>query len=419
MTYVEFFVPDAIENISTCLTGNPGRVIFVGENLPLMEKQAMRYRMVLLGRGTDVGFICKKVERNDLRAIIDALSEIIETYGPCIFDLTGGSELYLVATGIVYDRYRDIGVQLHKFSVMENKVIDCDESGRVLTEELTPKFSVEENIRIYGGDIVYENEKAGGTRRYVYTEEFRNEISAVWDISRKDAKRWNRFAGILAIAFTFRKSEDALSVSAPIPELLRELKKAGFKNEPYDEVFRELKEAGLLTDYSAENDVFRFTVKNEEVRHFLTKSGQVLEMAVWAAACGAKSAIGTNTYNDAMTGVMIDWDGNLHKSGRTVDTENEIDVIMMRGLIPVFVSCKNGSVGMDELYKLNTVADRFGGRYAKKVLVTTSLGDSGFASYFRQRAADMKIRLVEQAQEYSLDELEELVDSFRLNGFAR
>ena len=186
MTYVEFFVSDAIENISTCLTGNPGRVIFVGENLPLMEKQAMRYRMVLLGRGTDVEFICKHVERNDLRGIIDALSGIIETYGPCIFDLTGGSELYLVATGIVYDRYREVGVQLHRFSVRENKVIDCDEDGHVLTEKLVPKFSVEENIRIYGGDIIYEHEKAGGTHVWTYSEELKQDLSAIWDVCRTD-----------------------------------------------------------------------------------------------------------------------------------------------------------------------------------------------------------------------------------------
>ncbi|MBQ3004644.1 MAG: hypothetical protein IJD88_01815 [Clostridia bacterium] len=69
-----------------------------------------------------------------------------------------------------------------------------------------------------------------------------------------------------------------------------------------------------------------------------------------------------------MTGVVIDWDGKLHDENteKVLDTENEIDVLMMHGVIPVFVSCKSSSVDSNELYKLNTIAEKFGGPYAKK-----------------------------------------------------
>ena len=52
--------------------------------------------------------------------------------------------------------------------------------------------------------------------------------------------------------------------------------------------------------------------------------------------------------------------------------------MLMRGVIPVFVSCKNGAVDSNELYKLNTVADRFGSIYAKKIIAATYLGKMGF-----------------------------------------
>ena len=45
----------------------------------------------------------------------------------------------------------------------------------------------------------------------------------------------------------------------------------------------------------------------------------------------------------------------------------------MRGLRPIFISCKNGSFLPEELYKLSAVAKHFGGEYAKKVLVTNYL----------------------------------------------
>jgi len=75
--------------------------------------------------------------------------------------------------------------------------------------------------------------------------------------------------------------------------------------------------------------------------------------------------------------------------------------------VPVFVSCKNGFVTQEELYKLNTIAHRFGGDHAKKVLVATSLdfmGESGY--YLRQRASDMNIRIVDDAYIMDDDELE-------------
>ena len=82
-------------------------------------------------------------------------------------------------------------------------------------------------------------------------------------------------------------------------------------------------------------------------------------------------------------------------------TLHEIDVILMKGMIPVFVSCKNGNVEEDELYKLDTVASRFGGTYAKKVLIATKLGKKpGGVEHFKQRARDMKIHLIDGVHEF-------------------
>lgn len=102
------------------------------------------------------------------------------------------------------------------------------------------------------------------------------------------------------------------------------------------------------------------TYKNEQVKKCLNQAGQALEMKVYVTANG-----------------LIDADG-----------------------VPVFISCKNGIVTADELYKLSTVAERFGGQYSKKVLVVTaleSLGEAG--NYLRQRTKDMNIRLIEDIRD--------------------
>lgn len=92
-------------------------------------------------------------------------------------------------------------------------------------------------------------------------------------------------------------------------------------------------------------------------------------------AKAAKDKDGAPKYNDIVNGAYIDWDSTIHDiTDEEKDTENEIDVILMRGLVPIFISCKNGYVDENELYKLNSVAEKFGGPYVQKVLIATYFG---------------------------------------------
>ena len=78
----------------------------------------------------------------------------------------------------------------------------------------------------------------------------------------------------------------------------------------------------------------------------------------------------------------------------------------MRNLIPLFISCKNGSVKANELYKLKTVAHTFGGEYGKMALVATSIPEKGDdVAYLRQRASDMGITLIEDVRNMTDEEL--------------
>ena len=101
--------------------------------------------------------------------------------------------------------------------------------------------------------------------------------------------------------------------------------------------------------------------------------------------------------DDCRIGVHIDWDGIIHPWG--ADVLNEIDVLAMCDNVPVFISCKSGKMGAQQslhaLYELETVTRRFGGKYAKKVLVTTrKLGKAA-----RARAAEMGIEVRQEIYE--------------------
>jgi len=143
-----------------------------------------------------------------------------------------------------------------------------------------------------------------------------------------------------------------------------------------------------------------------------------MEKKVFITAKDVLDKDGLPVYDDALNGVVIDWDGEFHDETveEFYDTENEIDVLLMHDIVPVFISCKNGIVTSDELYKLDTVAERFGGQYSKKVLIATSvdcLGEAG--KYLRQRAKDMNIRLIENIQDIDDAELTRKIRSLWSN----
>lgn len=393
MTFIEFYERDTIENLCGCLTKVPDRVVLVGDKKKLLETHAARYTRILEERGQNTEFVCRTIPRNDMRQIIRKLTEIVDEFGDCVFDLTGGDDLYLVGAGIVFDRKKNEGVnvQMHRFNVAQNVVYDCDLDNNTVFDSVSPALTVEENIKLYGGIVVNDSRKPQYTHSWNITPGFRSDIARMWEISRDNFEEWNWQIGMYKQAENLKEpSDDPLKVTVKVSRLREVYREQG---RSYYNIFRirdELVEAGLLRDYERiDKDELSFRYKNDQIKRCLTKEGQLLEMMIYSAAL--------DTYTDTMTGVVIDWDGVVEEENDgDYSTINEIDVMMTHGLVPVFVSCKNGDIDQEELYKLSAVANRFGGKYAKKVLVASNLENgTQFGNFFRRRAKDMGIRLVE------------------------
>lgn len=415
MTYIEFFDKTIIENICASLISPPDRVILIGDRIKLLESHAERYGKILKKRGYNVEFICKSVNRNNMKNIIAVLSSVVEKYDDCVFELTGGDETFLVAAGIISERYKDRNIRMHRFNIRSNTVGDLDFNGETVYESKIPELTVEENIQLYGGDVIYGGTRPNSTPVWKLDEDFTDDIDIMWDICRKNVRRWNMQIGVFAIAGELEKGGNPLNVSVSTDDLTERLEKRKLKYILDKEITDALCSAGLA---DIRDDGFELSVsyKNAQVKKCLTKAGQILEMKVYISALRARDKDGAHTYNDVRNGVCIDWDGDIHTAPGKYDTENEIDVMMMRGMIPVFVSCKNGCVETEELYKLSAVAEKFGGEYAKKVLIATALDERGSnADYLRERARDMNIRLVEKIQDADDSELQRIIRSFWSN----
>lgn len=411
MTIIEFFDKAAIENIAGALLCDPDRVILVGHNKKRMQKSILTYERVLAEKGRNVEFIPRSVTQNDLQAIVALLAELVETYGDCAFDLTGGEDLYLVAVGITMNRYGD-KVQCHRFNFRNDKVYDCDTDGNVCAVS-SFDITAEDQISIYGGELVTDPGCELYTYPWQFSRDFICDIESMWEICRKDPRLWNAHIGTLGNICEAFSSERDIAVAFDRDAAKAEMKKKG---DPYafvPGIMYSLRKHGLIRDLVLQETV-SFTFKNEQVKRCLTVAGQILELAIAQRLRSITDKDGSPLYNDVRVGVVIDWDGE--EENEAYRTINEIDILAMKGSIPVFISCKNGYFDANELYKLSAVAERFGNEYARTVLVTTELSQTDErAKYLRARAKDMNVRFVEDPDSMTEKELEKELRSLWSN----
>lgn len=407
MTVLEFFDKNPLENLVTTLTLRPDRVIFFGK-ADLMKQQREACIDLLKKKKINTEVIWQRVDCENLPLLIETLERTVAKEKDCVIDVTGGEDLVLVAAGAVYEKLRGThNVQLQRFDLSRGRFFDCDGDEKVINEDL-PRLSVEENIALRGGVVRYQSKEASGTEKWQITPELQQYTEILWNISRRDPAQWNSAISVLRGQEKRPDRKKSLQISINIARLKKAVEKSDAGYAYLHGVLLEMKNRALLTDFSETEEKITYRYRDEALYRLLSKAGNVLEVKILLLVLGMKNEDGSPWCTDAVNGVYIDWDGQLHtRYDEEKDTENEIDVLLMRDIFPVFISCKNGMVKEEELYKLSTVADRFGGKYTRRVLCATYLGKSeGSNAYLRQRAADMYITLIENIHTMSDEEIE-------------
>lgn len=394
MTLIECFDRSPVENLAACLRLRPEKLVFVG-NAQLMRGSVARYRNFLKARGLRTRIEQYSVDAYDVGEITGLLAAIVNREGECVVDITGGEETVLVAVGAMLaqlEPQQRSRVSVQQFDLYSGKAVDCDGDGE--TEAgCNTTISVEELIYLHGGTIHPKQEQLPGEYRV-------GDIEQLWQIVRQEPKKWNDAIGALA-EFEKRSLSDS-QVYLLLDQISGEISNFHEKKARVVELKDTLREAGLVRDYSAGN-VLRYEYVHSLTRYCTRKAGNLLEVK---ALLEARELLenGRPYFSDCLGAVSIDWDGQLHtRSENIADTRNEVDLILVRGMVPLFVSCKNGKIDDEELYKLHTVAQRFGSKYARKLLLATDLGQQSPAAVraVEKRAEDMGIAIVTNAADLS------------------
>lgn len=397
MTLIECFTNSHIDNIAACLRLQPDKLVLVGDTKE-MNIPAQRYRELLQRRGQKTQIALCDVGNKDLKEICSVLDKLVREEKNCVIDLTGGEEPVIMAVGAVLsglDREQREAICVEKYDHAQKVFVDClNDQRRIPGGDV--RITVEEMLALHGGSLHPEayQPPADCTR---------DDVAGLWKIVSDAPKKWNRSISLLN-EFESRTDSET-EIYLPVEQLRKSISGFDEKETQVRQFLETLDRRGIIDDRSS-HYALEYTYRSDILRYCMQKAGNVLEVKTLLEGRGSEEN-GQLLFQDCRMSVNIDWDGVVHDpSQRVPETRNEIDVVLMHGMTPLFISCKNGNIGDEELYKLHTVATHFGGPHAKKMLVATDLDRKSASSNraFTQRAWDMDIFLVTDAAELSDEE---------------
>ncbi|MBE6688738.1 MAG: DUF1887 family protein [Ruminococcaceae bacterium] len=398
MTLIEIFETCQLDNIATGLRLGADKIIFLGFKKVMSEKRRNSLENFIKLKGLDIQLEYQPVSASDYGYTFSILQDIVSKNPECCLDITGGEEILLAAMGAVSAQNNIPMVQM---DVRSGRMIPIAFAESIPQTEKS-QMTIEESIVLNGGLIVNDENDF----EWNLTEDFKADIETMWNICKSGCGYWNRQCTSFYDIEQFTKPDDVMFVYID----LEFAEKKGLNITLNPRIMDALINAGLIYDYMyREDNVLSFRYKNEQVYQCLTKAGNILELYAYVLL-NEISAQQPGYYDDVDIGIYVDWDGVIQDTTMTRerDTRNEIDIMLMRDIVPVFISCKNGEVKKEALYELNTMAQHFGGKYAKKIMLATYMsGNEQSKKYIKRRADDMNIDIIDGIETMTREEFKQ------------
>ena len=380
MTLISFFDEDPLDNVGDILYFQPKTCIFIGESPFLNKEKKQILSRFLKERGLDVALEYHSIPRGDLAEGRDRLARLAGKYGDCIFDLSGGTKMLITLAGYVAGQCH---IPMYQRKPRSNRLLwqlDCDLLPRAAF------LKVREVVSLHSGKVLHASCPPGPG------DPLFRKIPLLWDLARRAPSKYNGLCNSLSYLMGKNESSAPLELRSRFPSA-----EAGKRDLS---LLSEIERTGLITDLEAREQSLRLKFSCRGAKELLTKAGNLLETVVCLAGSFA---------DDAAMGVSMDWDG-IENREVPAQTRNELDVMLTIGLLPVCISCKNGAFDKNALYELDTVSRHFAGRFAKRILVGSCENQaSQTVEHLRQRALDMNIVPLFDAQNYSFEELSKLL----------
>lgn len=388
-TIVEIYDKDDLDNVLSALVYAPERVVYIVPDGTDCQELEQRYQPVLRRHGvhTEMRFI--PVDLCSFSGIRRVLLTLLKEGGTFVFDMTGGNDISLAAMGAISAEHK---VPLLRFEP-ESKRPHWYLGKCPFPTQRQPQLTCRDWFALYGAEGCADNRTF---EEWNMDEELGKDVELLWQFCAQDISAWNDDCGFPARLVFKSSGVDPLQVSLSAESFKKEMRRPKWDKE----FLLYLNQHGLILDLSVTDTRVSFRIKNDQVLRVLKKAGNLLELYT------CFTALSTGKYHDCRIGVYINWEGTgSERKKERWETTNELDVFLIRGVTPAFISCKNGEVRNDALYELQSIADRFGGKHVKKALVSTYVTPSSASrNHLYRRAEHMGIKLVGNVHKMTQEE---------------
>ncbi len=372
-TIIEIYDDEPIYNVLALTEFKPKNVVYLGTRK--LKSKRIKNSIISFIREISLDTKCffYATDMQSIDAITTELKTILATYEDCVIDITGGNEVALVAVGMLAKEMNIPLFRYDRYAYCYRNIYNCPAAENIPAE---PHLNVRSILALAGGVMKSHGHLSLDTLQ----KDTADDIFRVWTIYKKHHRVWSKVVGYLQ-QISKKLEGDEHHISSP--QALYGTDRIVAAN---DAVMADFAAAGVIENYTSDGKTISFDYKNKLMRSCLCDAGICLELYVYAAAITA------GVYDDVQISVVIDWDGNLDAS---INTINEIDVMLTRGVVPVFISCKSGTPNVTALNEIKTLATQFGGVYARPVLVTMANIRTG-DRYLMQRAKDMGVEIIDR-----------------------
>ena len=367
-TLIELYDPMPINNVLGTEMFRPQETVFLCppevEDNRVLRQALKRY---FDHRQVPVKLTFLSVNMVDSVKIERVLREVLESHQDCAIDISGGTDASLFAAGVASGNSA-----VFTYSRKRNTFFEIRNAPFARSAPCNVRLDVESCFLMAGGTLLPGRESNHRLKERL------PEIDKLFKVYSSHRRVWNQ--QISYIQKISSAEAGALDAAGKLTE------KAGNKRVTADaDLLRALERAGLIRGLAITETSVRFRFPDETVRFWLRDIGAVLELQVYRACLCA------DCFDDVVLSAIVNWEGgHIQRDSVT----NEIDVVAVQGIHPVFISCKTCEIRTEALNELAILRDRFGGKWSRAVIVTSASATKSRAP-MRRRAAELNIEVIE------------------------
>lgn len=370
-TLIELYDERPVENVLAAEVFRPERVVFLCPPEVAQSKRTQKViREFLSHRGVEAELVFLESSMYNTSKIKRQLLHAVEEYPDCVLDITGGTDAALFAGGLLC---AETSVPVFTFSRRRGRFYNIHNAPFADERECGVRYSVEDCFRMAGGAM-----RMGRVDNAVIAK-YLDRIDPFFSLYLKHRGEWPRIV-------TFMQRASRAEQDAPVPLAVDSpyvvKGEYGSRISAPEQALRGFEELGFISGLEIESGKrVAFKFEDAQVRAWLRDVGSVLELYIY------KACLDSGLFQDVRTSAVVDWEGDFSQDNVT----NELDVMAMRGIVPLFISCKTCAISTEALNELAILRGRFGGETAKAAIVTSQR----CRNITRHRASELGIDVID------------------------